>query len=189
MTIMGEMARAARERRLRLVSPANGFHSSELEVVSRREFRERQQARRQLHEAKLRKLDRLRDRFRARKAKQELSTVIHLVPQGEPPLLDTAERVFTIRDIARAVCDHFHVTMVDLVSKRRTARIVRPRQVVMFLARAHTTRSLPEIGRLLGDKDHTTVLHGVRSIADRLAADPALHRDIDEIVLRLGIRS
>jgi len=184
MTIAGEMARAARERRLRLVSPENGFHSSELEVRSPREIRER----RRLQQFKLRKIDKLRARQRAGIFQKKLSTVVHIVPHGEQPLIDTAERVLTVRDIARAVCDHFHVTMIDLVSPRRTARVVRPRRVVMFLARTHTTRSLPEIGRLLGGKDHTTVLHGVRSISERLETDTALHRDIDEIVLRLGLK-
>lgn len=69
-----------------------------------------------------------------------------------------------IRDIQRAVCEAFGVSRHDMISKRRTAQIVVPRQIAMVLCRQLTTHSLPEIGRQFGNRDHTTVLHAVRKL-------------------------
>lgn len=68
-------------------------------------------------------------------------------------------------DILRLVASHFNVTALDIRSHRRTADIVRPRQVAMYLCRALTTRSYPDIARFLGGKDHTTIMHSVKAIA------------------------
>src|SRR5690606_39681627 len=69
-----------------------------------------------------------------------------------------------IEDIQRIVARHYNVSKVELLSNRRTRTIVKPRQVAMYLAKVMTPRSLPEIGRRLGGRDHTTVLHAVRKI-------------------------
>jgi len=69
-----------------------------------------------------------------------------------------------VSDIKQAACKYFDVTLVDLDSARRTLELVYPRQVVMYLAKTLTGKSLPEIGRRLGGRDHTTVLHGIRKI-------------------------
>ncbi len=101
----------------------------------------------------------------------------HLIRQGEP------KRV-RVEDIQRIVSRHFNVPRSDLLSNRRTRTIVRPRQVAMYLAKTLTPRSLPEIGRRFGGRDHTTVLHAVRKIEGEQLKDPKLSQDI-EILKRL----
>ena len=71
-----------------------------------------------------------------------------------------------IEDIQRVVARQYNVSRSDLLSSRRTANVVRPRQVAMYLAKTLTLRSLPEIGRRFGGRDHTTVLHAVRNYGD-----------------------
>lgn len=68
-------------------------------------------------------------------------------------------------DILKLVTKHFGVTAIHIRSHRRTADIVRPRQVAMYLCRALTTRSYPDIALFLGGKDHTTIMHSVRAVA------------------------
>ena len=75
-----------------------------------------------------------------------------------------------IEDIQKLVANHYNVSRSDILSSRRTATVVRPRQIAMYLSKVLTLRSLPEIGRRFGGRDHTTVLHAVRKI-DKLAAD------------------
>jgi hypothetical protein len=100
----------------------------------------------------------------------------------EPPLIDDDTHwPVTIRDIARAASRVFLVSMVDLVSMRRSAKIVRPRQIIFYLAREMTTRSLPDIGRLMGGKDHTTVLHAHRKLAAWRRTDEQLDIEIKTV--------
>ncbi|MCB1545963.1 MAG: chromosomal replication initiator protein DnaA [Rhodoblastus sp.] len=84
-----------------------------------------------------------------------------------------------IEDIQKLVASHYNVTRADLLSSRRTASVVRPRQIAMFLSKVLTPRSLPEIGRRFGGRDHTTVLHAVRKIEGLSATDRGLAQDID----------
>ncbi len=84
-----------------------------------------------------------------------------------------------IDDILRSVGKHYNVTRADLLSPRRARSIVRPRQVGMYLAKQLTSRSLPEIGRRFGGRDHTTVLHAVRKIEELLQQDDKLARDVE----------
>jgi chromosomal replication initiation ATPase DnaA len=79
----------------------------------------------------------------------------------------------TIRDIQDAVCAAFGVTRLDLLSHRRQAHLAGARQVAMWLARWHTPFSYPEIGRRFDKRDHTTIIHGVSRVAQRMADDPA----------------
>lgn len=97
-----------------------------------------------------------------------------LVRQREP------KRV-KIEDIQRLVANHYNVTRADILSSRRTATVVRPRQIAMYLAKSLTLRSLPEIGRRFGGRDHTTVLHAVRKIEGMVAADQELAGEIDHL--------
>ena len=89
-----------------------------------------------------------------------------------------------IEDIQKIVARQFNVSRNDLLSNRRTRVIVRPRQVAMYLAKTMTPRSLPEIGRRFGGRDHTTVLHAVRKIEDLSSKDQKLAREI-ELLKRL----
>ena len=84
-----------------------------------------------------------------------------------------------IEDIQRIVARHYNVSKADLLSSRRTRTIVRPRQIAMYLAKMLTPRSLPEIGRRFGGRDHTTVLHAVRKIEELIAGDKILADEIE----------
>jgi chromosomal replication initiator protein len=84
-----------------------------------------------------------------------------------------------IEDIQRVVARHYNVSKADLLSSRRTRTIVRPRQVAMYLAKVLTPRSLPEIGRRFGGRDHTTVLHAVRKIEGMIGGDKTLAEEIE----------
>jgi len=89
-----------------------------------------------------------------------------------------------IEDIQRVVARHYNVSKADLLSSRRTRTIVRPRQIAMYLAKVLTPRSLPEIGRRFGGRDHTTVLHAVRKIEGMIEGDRTLAEEI-ELLKRL----
>jgi len=84
-----------------------------------------------------------------------------------------------IEDIQRVVARQYNVSRSDLLSSRRTANVVRPRQVAMYLAKTLTLRSLPEIGRRFGGRDHTTVLHAVRKIEGLVAKDASLSEEVE----------
>lgn len=86
-------------------------------------------------------------------------------------VLRTAQRRITIDEIQRAVSAHFEVKQIDLISERRAVAIARPRQIAMYLAKRLTTRSLPEIGRKFGNRDHSTVIHAVKRIEDLRGKD------------------
>lgn len=84
-----------------------------------------------------------------------------------------------IEDIQRVVARQYNVSRSDLLSSRRTANVVRPRQVAMYLAKTLTLRSLPEIGRRFGGRDHTTVLHAVRKIEALVSKDTSLADEVE----------
>ncbi len=84
-----------------------------------------------------------------------------------------------IEDIQKLVANRYNVSRADILSERRTAAVVRPRQIAMYLSKSLTLRSLPEIGRRFGGRDHTTVLHAVRKIEQSLTCDIALGEEIE----------
>jgi chromosomal replication initiator protein len=91
----------------------------------------------------------------------------------------TDSRRVKIEDIQRVVAKHYNVSKQDLLSSRRTRSIVWPRQIAMFLSKTMTPRSLPEIGRRFGGRDHTTVLHAVRKVEEMAGTDDALAQEIE----------
>jgi chromosomal replication initiator protein len=99
-------------------------------------------------------------------------------------LLRAHEKRVTIEDIQKRVADHFGVKISDMHSARRARAVARPRQVAMYLAKQLTPRSLPEIGKKFGGRDHTTVMHAVRKIEELRAIDATLNDDI-ELLRRL----
>ncbi|MET3660575.1 chromosomal replication initiator protein [Aquamicrobium ahrensii] len=101
----------------------------------------------------------------------------HIYRSGEP------KRV-RIEDIQRIVARHYNVSKTELLSNRRTRTIVKPRQVAMYLSKVMTPRSLPEIGRRFGGRDHTTVLHAVRKIEGLSDSDNTLAQEL-ELLRRL----
>ncbi|HLH11887.1 MAG TPA: chromosomal replication initiator protein DnaA [Methylovirgula sp.] len=117
--------------------------------------------------------------------------VAHACLTGLPLSVETAEAAIRdlvrtrepkrvkIEDIQKLVASHYNVTKADILSARRTANVVRPRQIAMYLAKTLTPRSLPEIGRRFGGRDHTTVLHAVRKIEALAGTDGRLSEEID----------
>jgi chromosomal replication initiator protein len=84
-----------------------------------------------------------------------------------------------IEDILRIVSRHYKVPRNELLSSRRSRDVVRPRQIAMYLAKSLTSRSLPEIGRRFGGRDHTTVLHSVRKVEQMMKDDADLTQEIE----------
>src|ERR1700720_3376117 len=121
----------------------------------------------------------------------------HSKLNAQPVTLEMAEREvrdlvrpqepkrIKIEDIQRVVARQYNVSRSDLLSSRRTANVVRPRQVAMYLAKTLTLRSLPEIGRRFGGRDHTTVLHAVRKIEALVARDTALSEEVESLKRQL----
>jgi chromosomal replication initiator protein len=115
----------------------------------------------------------------------------HATLTGTPLSVETAEvairdlirtrepKRVKIEDIQKLVASHYNVSRADILSSRRTANVVRPRQIAMYLAKMLTLRSLPEIGRRFGGRDHTTVLHAVRKIEELAGRDGMLLDEID----------
>ena len=105
---------------------------------------------------------------------------IEMAEQALKDLVRSKEpRRIRIEDIQRVVSKHYNVSRSDLLSSRRTRTIVRPRQIAMYLSKMLTPRSLPEIGRRFGGRDHTTVLHAVRKIEELAGSDNALQQEIE----------
>lgn len=96
-------------------------------------------------------------------------------------LLSIQNRQISVDSIQKAVADFYNIKVADMYSKKRPANIARPRQIAMFMAKELTQKSLPEIGDLFGGRDHTTVLHAVRKIADARAHDSHLNHEIHVI--------
>jgi chromosomal replication initiator protein len=121
----------------------------------------------------------------------------HSKLNNQPVTLEMAEREvrdlirpqepkrIKIEDIQRVVARQYNVSRSDLLSSRRTANVVRPRQVAMYLAKTLTLRSLPEIGRRFGGRDHTTVLHAVRKIEALVAKDVGLSEEVESLKRQL----
>ena len=96
-------------------------------------------------------------------------------------LLSIQNRQISVENIQKAVADFYSIKVADMYSKKRPANIARPRQIAMFMAKELTQKSLPEIGELFGGRDHTTVLHAVRKIADERSHDSQLNHEIHVI--------
>ncbi|MGD9539256.1 MAG: chromosomal replication initiator protein DnaA [Alphaproteobacteria bacterium] len=99
-------------------------------------------------------------------------------------VLRASDRRITIEEIQRRVAEHYNIKLSEMSSERRARAVARPRQVAMYLAKQLTTRSLPEIGRKFGGRDHTTVMHAIRVIEELRRADPGIAEDI-ELLIRL----
>ena len=114
------------------------------------------------------------------KAREVAETVIRDLVQGLEP------RRIKIEDILRVISRHYGVSKSDLLSQRRHRSVVWPRQIGMYLAKQMTARSLPEIGRRFGNRDHTTVLHAIRKIDGELNGNPRLRDELEELKKQLN---
>lgn len=132
------------------------------------------------------------------------AVTVHITARREPPELDASlrfailvyvlnllaiamgmERRGTIAEIQRIVADHFDIDRKDMFTTRRTKNVVLPRQIAMYLAKRLTVKSLPEIGRRFGGRDHTTVLHAVNRISGMLEADLDLALQVAAIKMEI----
>lgn len=100
-------------------------------------------------------------------------------------LLRANDRRVTIDEIQKAVVEHYSIRMADMTSARRSRAVARPRQMAMYLAKQLTPRSLPEIGKKFGGRDHTTVMHAVRQIEKLTAEDRTLADDLEALKRKL----
>ncbi len=110
---------------------------------------------------------------------QDSEISVDLVKDVLKDLLRTNSRKITIDEIQKKVVEHYNIKLSDMHSPRRSRSVARPRQVAMYLAKSITTRSLPEIGRKFGGRDHTTVIHAIKTIEEIMVNDPNLAEDIE----------
>ncbi|MBB2998297.1 MULTISPECIES: chromosomal replication initiator protein DnaA [Paraburkholderia] len=103
---------------------------------------------------------------------------IELTKEALKDLLTVQNRQISVENIQKTVADFYSIKVADMYSKKRPANIARPRQIAMYLAKELTQKSLPEIGELFGGRDHTTVLHAVRKIADERTKDAQLNHEL-----------
>ncbi len=94
-------------------------------------------------------------------------------------VLRASDRKITVEEIQRKVSDHFNIRLSDLIGPKRVRTFARPRQIAMYLSKQLTSRSLPEIGRRFGGRDHTTVMHGVRKIEELMQQDSQIADDLE----------
>ena len=99
-------------------------------------------------------------------------------------VLKAHDRKISIQEIQKRVCEHYNIRVAEMSSARRARNIARPRQVAMYLAKQLTSKSLPDIGRHFGDRDHTTVMHAVSRISELIGQDAAFAEDV-ELLKRL----
>lgn len=94
-------------------------------------------------------------------------------------VLKASDRKVTVEEIQRKVSEHYNIRLSDMIGPKRVRNYARPRQIAMYLAKKMTSRSLPEIGRRFGGRDHTTVMHGVRRIEELMALDSQIADDLE----------
>jgi chromosomal replication initiator protein len=96
-------------------------------------------------------------------------------------LLRAHDRRITIDEIQRKVAEHYNLRLTDMHSARRARNVARPRQVAMYLSKLLTARSLPEIGRKFGGRDHTTVMHAIRKVEELIGDDAQIAQDVEVV--------
>jgi len=91
----------------------------------------------------------------------------------------------TVREIQEAVCEHFDIPMIEMISDRRARPVARPRQIAMYFSREFTPFSLPNIGRFFGGRDHTTIMHGITQVERLIREDKEVRHQVKTIRERL----
>lgn len=110
---------------------------------------------------------------------------LELVKTALQDILAVTQRQITVTSIQKTVADYYHIKFADMVSKKRTRAIARPRQMAMTLAKELTQLSLPSIGEAFGGRDHTTVLHAYRTIFELKQSNDELAQDFESLVTML----
>jgi chromosomal replication initiator protein len=126
----------------------------------------------------VRELEGALNRIAAYSAMQSRPIDLEFVTEVLASTLRANQRRISIDEIQTRVSEHFRIRKAEMTSARRSREVARPRQVAMYLSKQLTPRSLPEIGRRFGGRDHTTVIHAVRQIEKLRAQDPELDSDI-----------
>src|SRR6185312_15982890 len=116
----------------------------------------------------------------ARFTGEELS--IDLCREALRDLLAVQNRQISVENIQKTVADYYKIKVSEMYSKKRSRNVARPRQMAMAISKELTPLSLPDIGEAFGGRDHTTVLHGYRKIAELRASDPAINRDFNTLL-------
>jgi chromosomal replication initiator protein len=94
-------------------------------------------------------------------------------------VLRASERKISVEEIQRRVAEHYNIRLSDMIGPKRVRTLARPRQIAMYLCKQLTSRSLPEIGRRFGGRDHTTVMHGVKRIEELRSQDGQIAEDLE----------
>jgi len=102
-------------------------------------------------------------------------------------LIAVHSRLISIDNIQKIISEYYNISLSDLLSRSRSRSIVRPRQIAMSLAKKLTEKSLPEIGKAFGGKDHTTVIHANRKVAELLESDPKINDDYKSLLKKLTV--
>lgn len=110
------------------------------------------------------------------------SLSVEMVKEALKDLLALQQKMVTLENIQKTVADYFKLRVADMLSKRRTRNVARPRQVAMALAKELTHHSLPEIGDAFGGRDHTTVLHAVRKVKELRETDHRMDEDFNKLI-------
>jgi len=110
---------------------------------------------------------------------------VALVSDSLKDLLSFQERLVTMNNIQKTVAEYFKIRIADLHAKSRSRQVARPRQIAMALSKELTDHSLPEIGEAFGGRDHTTVLHACRKIAELISKDPRVQEDYNNLLRTL----
>ena len=175
MSLEDDLLAEAKARRERLDYPPGGHTSSEMDILSEPAARALAIARREAEEEDHRRaiVSALAERADLRRWDHYIATV------GRS--FNKPDRWSKVEAIQRAVCRYYSISRAELLSQRRTAHVVRPRQVAMYLCKILTMKSWPEIGRRFADRDHTTALHAHNRIAYALPTDAQLAADIAAI--------
>lgn len=191
--------------RQRLFNPPGGQRSTELEIVTEPVLRRQRldaltERARLMKQAKLdAQVARYEDlklayatmlaRRNAAVLDQRVAVVLSAELYVAPPIVEPLPpRAPYIQQIVAEVCRRYNVTPVDVRSQRRKVSIVRPRQIIMYIARTMTELSFPQIGRQLGNRDHTTVLHAVNKMTCLVDNNPQFAAEITEIMASIAAR-
>ncbi|MDG1801451.1 MAG: helix-turn-helix domain-containing protein, partial [Paracoccaceae bacterium] len=94
-------------------------------------------------------------------------------------ILRASDRKITVEEIQRKVSEHYNIRLSDMIGPKRVRTYARPRQIAMWLCKQMTSRSLPEIGRRFGGRDHTTVMHGVKRVEELKTIDSQISDDLE----------
>ncbi len=96
-------------------------------------------------------------------------------------LLNFSENHVTVENIQKIVCDYFKINVREMLSQRRSRYLVRPRQIAMYLTKNLTSKSLPDIGRQFSNRDHTTVIHSIKTVDKLRGLDSEMNKTIDKL--------